>query len=45
MKEAFNIPEQYQPRVLLPVGYPAEDVKPGPLHAERKALSDYVTEL
>ena len=45
VKEAFNIPEQYQPRVLLPVGYPAEDVKPGPLHAERKALSDYVTEL
>ena len=45
VKEAFEIPDGLQPRVLLPIGYPAEDVEPGPMHPFRKELSDYVTEL
>ncbi len=45
VKETFEIPDGLQPRVLLPVGYPAEDVQPGPMHPFRKEISDYVTEL
>lgn len=45
VKEAFNIPDGIQPRCLLPIGYPAVDVQPGPMHATRKPLEEMVTVL
>jgi nitroreductase len=45
VKEEFNIPDGIQPRCLFPIGYPAADVKPGPMHPTRKALEEYVTVL
>ena len=41
----FNIPEGIEIKHLLPVGYPAEDAKPGPMHSKRKSLNEIVTEL
>lgn len=45
VKEAFSLPEGIQPRCLLPVGYPAADVKPGPMHAQRKPIEEIFTVL
>ena len=43
VKEVFNLPENETVYNLLPLGYPADDCKPGPLHASRKPLSETVT--
>lgn len=45
VKEVFELPEGLQPRCLLPIGYPAADVKPGPMHATRKAAEEIFTVL
>ncbi len=45
VKEEFAIPDGLQPRILLPVGYPADDVQPGPMHPYRKEVSAFVEEL
>lgn len=45
VKEAFEIPDGLQPRILLPIGYPAADVQPGPMHPFRKETADLVVEL
>ena len=34
-RELFGIPDYLVPVVLLPIGYPADDVKPSTLHYER----------
>ena len=39
-KKMFNIPEKYQPELLLPIGY--IDRKPSILHERRKALEELV---
>lgn len=45
VKEEFNIPDGLQPRILLPIGHPAADVQPGPMHPFRKEVSEWVEEL
>ncbi len=45
VKQEFNIPDNLQPRLLLPVGYPAPDVKVSPLHEQSKPAEEYVTVL
>ena len=45
VKKEFAIPGGLQPRILLPVGYPAADVQPGPMHPHRKEASELVEEL
>ena len=45
VKEVFGLPEGIQPRCLLPVGYPAADVKPAPLHDQRKPVEEIFTVL
>ena len=39
-KKLFNIPEKYQPELLLPIGY--IDRKPSILHERRKAIEELV---
>lgn len=39
-KELFNIPEKYQPELLLPIGY--IDRKPSILHDRRKPIKELV---
>lgn len=39
-KKLFNIPEKYQPELLLPIGY--IDRKPSRLHEQRKAIEELV---
>ncbi len=45
VKEAFNLPDDETVYNLLPLGYIADNSKPGPLHASRKLLTDTVTYL
>jgi nitroreductase len=35
IKELFNIPDYLTPVALLPLGYPAPDAKPHPVHYKR----------
>lgn len=44
-KEAFNIPENEVVVMMLPIGYPAEDAKPSPMHTSRKPLEETTQEL
>ena len=43
VRSEFAIPEDEEPISLLVMGYPAEDVKPAPLHAQKKPLNETVT--
>lgn len=45
ISEAFGLPENIEILDLLPIGYPADDCKPGPMHSVRKSLDDIVVEL
>ena len=45
VKKEFAIPGGLQPRILLPVGYPAADVQPGPMHPHSQEASELVEEL
>ncbi len=38
----FNIPNEYTPFLLMPLGYRAVDCPMNPLHNERKAIEDIV---
>lgn len=42
LKNAFNIPKGIVPVALLPVGYPAPDSKPAPMHFSRKPVNETV---
>lgn len=42
LKTSFNIPENYEPVAILPVGYPAKDAVPSSHHNERYELSHTV---
>ena len=39
----FNIPENYVPVMILPIGYQREDCVPGPMHDKRKPLNAIVS--
>lgn len=45
VRQALGIPANVRIRELLPVGYPADDAAPAPLHEKSRELSDIVTEL
>jgi nitroreductase len=38
IKSAFNLPENIVPVALLPIGHPAEEAKPAPLHSSKKPI-------
>lgn len=40
VKEVYNLPENYVPVAILPIGYPADDAKPSERHFERKKLDE-----
>ena len=42
LREEFDIPSEYTPYLLMPLGYKAEDCPMNPLHDKRKALEDIV---
>jgi nitroreductase len=42
LSEGLDIPEHLVPVAIFPIGYPADDAKPSPRHAERKALDELV---
>lgn len=41
-RKAFNLPDTVVPVAVFPIGHPAPDAKPAPMHASRKALSETV---
>lgn len=43
--QALGIPANIRIRDLLPMGYPAADSVPGPMHSKYRAMDDMVTEL
>lgn len=42
LEEAFGFPEQERAVLFMPIGYPAEDAEPSPMHEKRKALEETV---
>ena len=42
IRQQFNLPANHVPIALLPLGYPAEDSKPNPLHDKREELEKTV---
>ncbi len=42
LREEFNIPSEYIPVCLLPLGYKAKDCPINPLHEKRKRIEDIV---
>ena len=45
LAEAFGLPENHRPVMMLALGYPGEDSHPAHLHAKRKPLEETVTVL
>ena len=45
VKEALGLPENIRVRDLLPVGYPADNAVPAPLHSKFRDMDDMVKEL
>ena len=43
--DAFGLPENEKVVLLLPLGYPAEDAVPAPMHAQKKEMDELVREL
>jgi nitroreductase len=41
----FSLPENIVPSSILPLGYPAGNAVPAPLHAQRKPVAETVTHL
>lgn len=42
MRREFNIPEHLEPIALLPMGYPADDARPAPLHTQFRPAEETV---
>ena len=42
LREELNIPNEYTPFLLMPLGYKAEDCPINPLHGKRKTLEELV---
>lgn len=45
VEEAFGLPDNEAAVLLMPIGYPAADASPGPMHEPRKALEELVVRL
>ena len=45
VKEAFNLPDNMIPDMMLPLGYPSDKSEPSPKHFERNPMEKMVTEL
>ena len=45
VKKALGLPENVTVTALIPIGYPADDAEPLPLHFESRSIEDTVTEL
>jgi len=45
LKPLLNLPQGWEPFLLLPLGYPATEAKPSASHAQRKELSETVIRL
>lgn len=43
VSEVLDLPENVTVSALLPMGYPADDAKPAPLHAQYRELDDIVS--
>ena len=41
-REAFRLPDNIEPVALFPIGYPAAEAKPSPLHGKRRPLEETV---
>ena len=41
----LGLPETFQPMLLLPIGYPADDCVPNPAHTKSRAFEDMVSVL
>ena len=42
VKEVFKLPENIEPYLLMPMGYPADGAGPSPRHQERKPIVETV---
>lgn len=42
MIKAFELPDNFMPIALLPIGYPAEDATKSPMHSQRVPLEETV---
>lgn len=42
VRREFSLPDHLIPSSLLPLGYPADDAEPAPMHGQRKPLSETV---
>ena len=42
MREAFNIPENFEPTALLVMGYPSSEAKPLDLHYKSRPMDEVV---
>lgn len=42
LREEFQIPDEYTPFILMPLGYKTEDCPMNPLHDKRKPIEDIV---
>jgi len=45
VKEAFNLPDNMIPTMMLPLGYPSDKSEPSPKHFDRNPMEKMVTEL
>ena len=45
VKAVLGLPDSVRVRDLLPVGYPAEDAAPAPMHTKYRDMSDMVEEM
>ena len=45
LQQAFNLPANMIPAMMLPLGYPSANSAPSPMHFKRKAIEEIVTEL
>ena len=43
VSEVLGLPENVTVSALLPIGYPADDAKPAPLHSQYRELDDIVS--
>jgi nitroreductase len=45
VKDAFNLPDNMIPAMMLPLGYPSDKSEPSPMHFKRHPMEKMVTEL
>ena len=45
VREAFDLPTETVPSLMLALGYPSENSKPHKLHSQREPMEEFVVEL